>query len=220
MKSIFLSTFLLLFICSLFGQTDTKAKTILDQTSKKNNAYKTISVDFKFQTTSLQTDKTVHEAGKITIKGDKYHLILSNSEVICDGKSVYTYLKESNEVNITKPEPAKKNNGDFFFSNPKDLFTIYNKDFKSKYISETSAGGISCHEIDLYPNDLKTKYTKIKAFIDKTSLQIVSVKVFQKDGTQYVLELSNFSGNLEIKDADFTFDKKKYPKAEINDMRF
>ena len=100
------------------AQTNDQSKQLLEQSSTKNNGYKTIKADFKFSTSNLQNDKTINETGKIEIKGDKYHLSLSNTDIIFDGKAVYTYLKEANEVNITKPEPSKKDKGDFFFSNP------------------------------------------------------------------------------------------------------
>ena len=202
------------------AQTDNKSKQILDQSSAKNNDYKTIKADFKFATTNLQNDKSAHESGKIWMKGDKYHLTMSNSDITYDGKAIYTFLKESNEVNITKSTPSKKDKGDFFFSNPRDVFKIYSKDFKSKLIQEMSVGMILCYEIDLYPIDLKTKYTRIKLHIDKSNLQIIDLKIFQKDGTQYLMEFSNFAANTDINDTEFTFDAKKYPKAEVNDMRF
>lgn len=205
---------------SMNAQTSDQSKQLLEQSSTKNNGYKTIKADFKFSTSNLQNDKKINETGKIAIKGDNYHLSLSNTEIIFDGKAVYTYLKEANEVNITKPEPSKKDNGVFFFSNPHDVFKIYSKDFKSKLIQETTIGSLPCYEIDLYPIDLKTKYSRIRMHIAKTNLQILDLKIFQKDGTLYLLEFTSFITNSDISETEFTFDSKKYPKAEINDMRF
>ncbi len=213
--------YLFIFVCAnMIAQPSDKSKQLLEQSSTKNNGYKTIKADFKFSTSNLQNDKTINETGKIEIKGDKYHLSLSNTDIIFDGKAVYTYLKEANEVNITKPEPSKKEKGDFFFSNPHDVFKIYSKDFKSKLIQETTLGSTPCYEIDLYPIDLKTKYSRIRMHIVKANLQILDLKIFQKDGTLYLLEFSTFITNSDINETEFTFDSKKYPKAEVNDMRF
>lgn len=205
---------------SMNAQTSDQSKQLLQQSSTKNNGYKSIKADFKFSTSNLQNDKTINESGKIAIKGDKYHLSLSKTEIFFDGKAVYTYLKEANEVNITKPESSRKDNGDFFFSNPHDVFKMYSKDFKSKLIQETNIGALSCYEIDLYPVDLKTKYSRIRMHIVKANFQILDLKIFQKDGTLYLLEFSNFVTNSEINEKEFAFDTKKYPKAEVNDMRF
>jgi outer membrane lipoprotein carrier protein len=204
---------------SVLAQNDAQAKSILEKVSSKNNGYKTIRSDFKYTLTSLQETKSHVENGKILMKSDKYHLILAASDITFDGKSIYTYLKESNEINITKPEPSKEENGDFFFSNPRDLFKIKN-DFKSKLIKETNVGTSLCYEIDLYPINLKTNYSRIRMHIDKNSFQIVDTKLFLKDGTQHLIEFSNFKANIDIADSEFVFDQKKHPRSEVNDMRF
>jgi outer membrane lipoprotein-sorting protein len=179
-----------------------------------------MKMDFKFTTTSTQTNESNTESGKLIMKGDKYHLTFLKSDIFFDGKSVYTYLNKANEVNITKPETTRKEKGNFFFSNPRDLFKAYNKDFKSKLMKETSINDMPCYEIDLYPIDLKTNYLRLRMHIDKTSFQIIDMKLFLKDGTQYLLEFSNFVANINIPDTEFVFDAKNYPDVQVNDMRF
>jgi outer membrane lipoprotein carrier protein len=199
---------------------DNDAKAVLDKVNTKNSSYKNIKADFKFTNTGVQNESLSTESGSVKFKGDKYHISMTNSDIVFDGKSIYTYLHKENEINITKPEAPKAEKGDFFFSNPRDIFKVYNKDFKSKLIREAVINKIPTYEIDLYPIDLKTKYIRIRLQINKTTLQIINMKLFLKDGTQYSLEFSNFTPNAEIADAEFVFDTKKYPNAEVNDMRF
>ena len=144
---------------------------------------------------------------------------MGSSDITFDGKSIYTYLKEAKEINITKPEPSKTNNGEFFFSNPRDLFKVRN-DFKPTLVKETNIGATLCYEIDLYPINLKTNYSRIRMHIDKTTFQIVDTKIFMKDGTQHLIEFKNFQPNIDMADSEFLFDQKKYPGTEVNDMRF
>jgi len=214
-------TFILLFLmgCQIFAQNDPQAKTILEKVNAKNKSYKTIKADFKFTTTSAQQNQSNSESGKIMFKGEKYHATMTNSEIVFDGKSVYTYLHKDNEINITKPKPSTEKD-ESFMSNPRDIFKVYDKDFKSKLIKQDMVAGIPTYEIDLYPIDLKSKYSRIRMEINKNNFQIISIKVFAKDGMQYFLEFSNFSTNTEIADTEFVFDTKKYPNAEVNDMRF
>jgi outer membrane lipoprotein-sorting protein len=221
MKLFLLSFIILLAGTFAYSQDGSKSKPILDKVASVNSGYKTIKADFTLTTTtSVPKDQPHTESGKILIKGDKYHLFLSNSDIIFDGKSIYTYAKEANEINITKPEPSKADNGDFFFSNPKDVFKGYNKNFKSTLIKETSINNVPCYEIDLYPINLRTKYIRIRLHVNKSTYQIISMKLFLKDGNQHLLEFTNFSPNLNLDDKDFIFDSKKYPNAEVNDMRF
>ncbi len=201
------------------AQSDPDAKAILEKVSAKNNSYKTIRSDFKYTMTSLQDKQTEVEKGKIFMKGDQYHLTLGKTDITFDGKNIYTFLKEANEINITKPEPAKTDNGDFFLSNPRDLFKVKN-DLKSKLNNDVTIGPVACYEIDLYPVSLKTKYMRIRMHIDKSNYRIVDTKIFMKDGTNYLIEFSNFQTDVDITAGEFLFNLKKYPGAQVNDMRF
>jgi outer membrane lipoprotein-sorting protein len=212
-------------ICSLVyinlsAQTDPKSKTILDKTSEINNGYASISSEFNFITTDLQTNKSETQHGEIAMKGEKYQLKFNKSIIVFDGKSIYNFLTETNEVNITNPEPAKEEKGDFFITNPRDVFKFYTKNFKSKWIKETTIKNSVFNEIDLYPINLKTKYSKITMLIDKTTYQISTIKVSFKDGTRQTIEFLNFKANPSLSDSQFSFDTNKYPNLTVNDMRF
>lgn len=220
MKNFIILIISLAFTVSASGQSQLQSKPILDKASAVNNGFKTISTDFTFTSIDLQSVNTITEKGKIQMKAEKYRLKLTNSEIIFDGKSVYHYIPASNEVNITNPEPAKVEKGDFFISNPRDVFSFYTKNFKNKWIAEVLVNGKACHEIDLYPNDLKTKYTRITMHIDKGSYQIVDIKLIFKNGERQSVEFSNFKPNTAIADSEFTFDQSKYPGIIVNDMRF
>jgi len=219
MKFTFFATILFLSINSIFAQSDPEAKTILEKVSSINNSYKTIRTDFKYTMSSMQDKESHIEKGKISMKGDQYHLSLGNTEITFDGKYIYTYLKEANEINITKPEPSNTSNGDFFLSNPRDLFKVKN-DFKAKLNNEINIGNVTCYEIDLYPVSLKTKCLRIRMHIDKSTYHIIDTKIFMKDGTNYFIELSNFQPNIDISGSEFQFDQKKYPGTQVNDIRF
>lgn len=203
------------------AQDDAKSKSILEKVASTHNKLKTFKVNFKFTSSNIGTKEPARiESGKLLIKDTKYHLTIPNSDIVFDGKSVYNYLKEPNEINITKPEPTKMDKGDFFFSNPRDIFKGYNKNFKSTFIKETNINKYQCYEIDLYPIDLKTNYSRIRMHIDKVTYQLIDIKLFQKDGNQHLLEFSDFVANAPLDDKEFAFDTKKYPNAEVNDMRF
>lgn len=218
-KIISFLSFLLLFF-QLSAQENDKSKAILDKASATLNSYRTIASDFTYSGINVQTKETITESGKIVIKNNKYHLTLKGSEVYFDGKDVYNYMPKENEVNITYPEPSKTEKGEFFISNPREIFKFQSKNFKSKFIKETTVKGVACNEVDLYPINLKTKYSRIKLQIDKKSNHIVTIKIFEKEGMQQTLEFSNFKANIEVPDSEFVFDSKKHPGVTVNDMRF
>ncbi len=197
-----------------YKEVDQKAKAILDKVSSKNKAYKTIKSDFAIVLENKQENIKDSKKGTIWIKGNKYKIDLHNSTIYFDGTTRWTYLKETNEVNITTPDQK-----DVQSLNPAKIFTIYESGFKIRYIREKFEKNRALQEIELYPIDLKKDYTKINLKIDKDKNQIFSLKRFGKDGTDFYIEIISMKPNEELADAMFVFDKTKYPKVEINDMR-
>ncbi len=197
-----------------YQAVDPKAKTILDQVSAKTKAYKTIEAEFGIVVESKQEKTKDSKKGKIWIKGSRYKVDLASSNIFNDGKTQWTYMKDANEVNITTPDP-----NDDSSLNPAKMFTIYEKGYKIRYIGEKFENARALYEIELYPIDLKKDFTKITLKVDKTKMQIYSMKRLGKDGTDYLIEVIKMDTDKEMADAMFTFDKTKYPKVEVNDMR-
>lgn len=193
---------------------DPKAKTILDQVSAKTKAYKSIEAEFAIIIENKQEKINDSKKGKIFIKSNKYKVDLAISTIFNDGTTQWTYMKDPNEVNITTPDPNDDNT-----LNPAKLFTIYEKGYKVRFIKEKFEKNRALYEIELYPIDLKKDFSKITIMIDKQKMQLFSMKRFGKDGTDYYIEIIKMDTDKEMADGMFTFDKTKYPKVEINDMR-
>ena len=67
---------------------------------------------------------------KLWLKGDNYRLDMGEQLLISDGKAVWKVLKGDKEVEVSLPT-----NGEDAL-NPKNIFTMYEKGFKNKYIKE------------------------------------------------------------------------------------
>jgi outer membrane lipoprotein-sorting protein len=115
---------LLMFVGTVsYSQYDPKALEILEAMSKK---YKAITA-FEANLTSGMTNETegVKEEfkGKITVKGDKFRLLLDDQEIINNGATVWTYLPSAKEVNIDNFDPGSDD------VNPTKIFEMYKKGF-------------------------------------------------------------------------------------------
>ena len=197
----------------LMAQYDPKALEVLEAMSKK---YKAIS-NFEANLTSVMTNETegVKEEvkGKITVKGDKFRLLLDDQEIINNGTTVWTYLPSAKEVNIDNFDP---NSDDI---NPVKIFDIYKKGFKYLFLGEKTEAGQVYEEIDLVPEKKNAQYFKIKMMIAKKDKSIQSWTMFDKSGNRYKYVITKFTPNLKIDDTFFSFDPKKYPGVEIIDVR-
>jgi outer membrane lipoprotein-sorting protein len=216
MKKIIGITALLFIFMQAEAQQDPKAKTILDALSAKTKSYTTIRAQFSIALENMKENVKEEFAGSILMKGQKYRLSAMGSETYFDGKTIWTYLEETGEVYIS--DPLEDENS--ILSNPSKLFTIYQEDYKYRYIADVTQNGKQLAEIDLYPEDLKQQFSRIKLFIDKTKLQIESAMVYGKDGNTYIFTVKAFQTNVAVKDTDFIFNPEAHKGVEIIDMRF
>jgi outer membrane lipoprotein-sorting protein len=215
MKAVFFSVFIL-FAGPLFAQQDAKAKEILDKLSQTNKNYKTIQIDFSFTLENKTGSITETNEGSVALKGKSYrlHMPAMGMEVFSDGVATWSYLTESNEVNISESDADSE-----AALNPANLFTIYEKGFNYTYIGEESVGSKTAQVIDLVPTDKARNFVKVRLYVDKAKYQILKAKTFNKDGNAYTLSLKNMKTDQSLVDDYFKFDPAKYPKVEVNDMR-
>lgn len=196
-------------------QSAAKAKEILNKVSAQNKKQTSFQATFTFTLDNKQENITEKYDGNILVKGNKYRLMLMNTITYFDGTAQYTWMKESNEVNISSAEDEDGNET----LNPATVFNIYEKGFKLKYIGDKVVDNISCNEIDLYPEDRNKPYSRIKLMVDKAKNQIYSLMQQGKDGNNYTVKVVKLLPNAAATDKDFTFDKAAHPKVQIIDMR-
>jgi outer membrane lipoprotein carrier protein len=213
MKKLILSIFTLFLVFTAYGQYDPKALVILDAMSKKYKAITAFEANIS-QTLTNDVEKISEEfKGKITVKGDKFKLVLPEQEVINNGATIWTYLPEAKEVNIDNYDP---NSDDV---NPTKIYNIYKKGFKYLYLQDKTEAGVVCEEIDLVPEKKDAQFFKIKMFINKKDKSIQSWTMFDKGGNKYKYTISKFNPNIKVEDSFFNFDASKYPGVEQVDLR-
>jgi len=206
-----------LFISSLIAlssvaQDDVKAKAILDKLSAKTKKYTSIKTTFDYQIVNKAEGLNEKQAGSLQIKGEKYYLSIKGQDVFSDGKSIYTLLKDAEEVQINSiPDENEED-----VISPNTIFTLYEKGFKNKYVKEENGNDI----INLYPNNPQDKsFHRVEVQINKTKGEIYKVTVFGKDGTDMSYIIKTFTPNIAITDDTFVYSKAKYPKYDVIDLR-
>lgn len=213
MKNLVLAAFLMFVGTAALAQYDPKALEILEAMSKKYKAIGAFEANLTMGLTNESEGVKDESAVKITVKGDKYRLVLDDQEVINDGKTVWNYLPSAKEVNIENFDPGSDD------VNPTKIFEMYKKGYKYLYLADKTEGGVVCEEVDLVPEKKDAQYFKIKMMINKKDKSIQSWTMFDKSGNRYKYTITKFSPNAKIDDSFFTFDPKKYPGVEVIDLR-
>ena len=102
--------------------------------------------------------------------------------------------------------------------NPKLLLKNWEKNFRAKYIRDEFINNVSVALVDLTPKVTQSFY-RIRLYINKSTKHILRIAMYEKDNTIYTYYIEQFTPNVTLPDALFTFDKSKYPGVEVNDMR-
>ncbi len=214
MRKIIASLLMLAVSAPIFSQLDAKSKEILSAAANKTKSYTSMKATFTITMQNTQDNTSESHEGSIAVSGEKYHLVLLNNESFFDGKTVSTYMKDANEVNISEPDPSDEN-----VLNPAKIFDIYDKGFKAQFVGEKKEGNKTISEIHLFPQSLNKPYSRIKLFIESESYRISQIEQIGKDGNNVQIKIKTFTTNQPIADTEFIFDTKKHPSVDVIDLR-
>jgi outer membrane lipoprotein carrier protein len=212
-KLIFALLSIIFFNVSVYAQYDAKALQILEAMSKKYQAFKTFEASITSSLTNESEGIKEEFKGRITVKGDKFRLVLDDQEIINNGTTVWTYLPSAKEVNIDNYDPNSEE------VNPSKIYEAYKKGFKYLYLEDKQENGVLCEVVDLVPEKKDAQYFKIRMNIVKKDKSIQSWTMFDKSGNKYKYTITKFSPNVAVADTFFAFDPKKYPGIEVVDLR-
>ena len=192
---------------------DPKANAILKKVSQKYGAYKTIKVDFVQSIKGIETGSTEEKKGTIYVKGDMYRLETPDFERICNNELIWDYLKSAGEVHIKGMDEEMED------IQPSKIFSLYEQDYTTLYVSEGNVNGKKIHVIDLTPNDKSKPFFKVRMAIEQSTNEVLEFKVFYGEGFQISYLLENFQKNPNLPDSKFTFNKANYPGVVEVDLR-
>lgn len=184
------------------SSTAKEARKVLDKTAaivgKKSGAVAQFSIS---------SSKTGKVSGAIAIKGNKFNARTPQATVWFNGKTQWTYMKNTDEVNVTTPTQAQQTQ-----MNPLTFINMY----KSGYdLSLKTVEGK--HEVHMVAQNKQRSVQEMYIVIDKKTNIPTQVRMRQKS-TWLTINISNFKATPQ-NDAIFTFNKKDFPSAEIVDLR-
>ncbi|MFK7949563.1 MAG: outer membrane lipoprotein carrier protein LolA [Saprospiraceae bacterium] len=190
-------------------KSDPQAESILNKVNTKYASYKSMKMDLKV---TIQDGKFKEEqTAKVSVKGNKFKIDSKDQLIISDGKKNWIYLKEADELQISKPDPDDVG----MFSSPDKLLKTYQEEFISGYMGLFKLSGKIVHKIEFKPMDKNSEYSKVAVYIDKTDLTVVKIKVFDKSNIHYSIRMENFVKNTTMKDTDFKFDESTVSEENI-----
>ena len=200
-------SYILLSLVVFFSASDIyaiNANEVLTNASEKYQKDGSISAQFTLSGVGNSTD------GTITISGDKFHLSTPLLSIWYNGRTQWTYSAETNEVNITEPTVEELQQ-----VNP---FAIINS-FRMQFNATLLKSANSMYRIQLTP--LKSVNTSIsKAIVTLNASTLYPNEIaLTIDNNIISIKTKNIKAIKAIPHKTFVFDEKKYPNAEIVDLR-
>ncbi|MCD8297606.1 MAG: cell envelope biogenesis protein LolA [Prevotella sp.] len=200
MKKIFFIVLAMFMAVGIFAQNEQQARALLDKTANIVGNAGGASASFSMNTSKGNT------SGTISIKGNKFKAQTSGAMVWYDGTTQWTYVKSSNEVNISTPTEAQQQS-----MNPYKFINLYKSGF-SLAMKTVSTGW----EVHLTATDTKRTIKELYVTIDK-SYHPTEIRMLQ--GSAWTtIKVSDFKTE-SYSDSDFRFNSNDYPKAEVIDLR-
>ncbi len=195
------------------GKSDPEAEAFLDKVADKYKSYESMRAVFTLKIRAPESGVNETRTGNIYIKGNKFKLNIGNQEIITDNTTLWTYLKDANEVQVNDYNPDETS------ISPSEIFTIYEKDFLNRLREKVNKDGKSYHVIEMTPKNKDKSYFKIVLTINSNNKKITKAEVFDKNGTTYTYKIDKFVHDLNLSDSFFKFDPDKHPDVNVNDIR-
>lgn len=191
---------LLLATLQCFGQKDAKAKEVLDAVAA--NYAKSSGTEIVFGGTM---------DGTIALKGEKFMLDCGGIKSWFDGKTLWSYVEENAEVNVSNPTDEELQ-----AINPYAMLGMYKHGFNYAYAGNKNRKGTACKELVMTPE--KNHEVK-KIVIDVNGkMEPVYISIENRNGDVQEFVIRRYT-TKQLDDRMFRFDKAKYPDAEIIDLR-
>ncbi len=211
---------IMIILFGLFGtvnaQVDQKAKEILDKMSDKYQSIPSYKTNFVYRLHNKVENIDEEFSGEIIVKGEKYVLFMSDQEIYNDGKTIWTFLADANEVNIDYYMPDE---GDL---SPNNIYSAYKKGYRYRWIENKRIGSRTFNVVELQPENPKDPdkiFFHIVLSIDRADNTMHSWEMYDRGGNIFSYSISGFNPQFVAEDSFFKFNESKYPDVEVVDLR-
>lgn len=153
--------------------------------------------------------------GSIRLKGDKFLLETEGVTTWFDGRTQWSYLASSDEVNVSEPTPEELQS-----INPYSWLSLYKQDYKLKVAKTGNASDDTAYKVVMNATKRSQDMQCIILYIEKGSFRPLKLSMVQRSSKDAaVVFINSYQTGKNYDDSLFVFDRKAYPTAELVDLR-
>lgn len=171
--------------------------------------HKNVEMTFNYQISPDGKTLGESEKGHAWLQGEAYKIEMTDQQTISDGKTIWSYLIDDEEVMVSNASEGTDNT-------PLKLLTSLDESYVAT-LSGIDAKGIATIELANPKGQYKRVTLKINT--KKSRPNIDSADIYIEDGSKVVVTIKEMKFDQELDDKFFTFDEAKHPEVEVIDMR-
>jgi len=156
---------------------------------------------------SLGSDKE----GQLYLKGGSYRLELDGQVVISNGETLWTYVEDTNEVNVT--------DADDDVMNPWRVITAHRRARSFDLVAEAEKFREPIYIIDLELYGFGRDPEKLRYFIGQRDNNLMGWQVHTRRGQVFEYTLANSFETPFLDASKFTFNAEDYEDVKIVELR-
>lgn len=201
---------LLLFIALIIAipihSQNTKCS-ILDNVIKEYDNSNGVSANFSIYSNGNGYISEVE--GKIFLNGNMFSFFTQEMECGFDGKTLWTYIKDNNEINLSTPDEEEIIN-----INPYLLL----KNYSNRFNCSCKGKNGNLEIIALSPKNSDDYIENVEITINNKLLYPTKFEITNSDKSKIVINVTGYN-KTTIDKTTFVFNQKRYANIEIIDLR-
>ncbi|MBQ8958680.1 MAG: outer membrane lipoprotein carrier protein LolA [Bacteroidales bacterium] len=170
-------------------------------------SHKNLEMDFSYQISPDGKNFSEAENGQAWLQGEAYRIEMANQQTISDGKTIWSYLIEDEEVMVS-------NATDGIDNTPLKILTSLDESYVAT-LTGLDPNGIATIELA----NPKGQYKRVTLKVNAKKSELKNADIYMDDGSKVSVTVKEMKFDQELGEKFFTFDEKKHPNADVIDMR-
>ena len=200
MKKIIVTWMVLVLAMMSYAQNATQ---LLDKSAATLRAAGNVKIGFTLEAEGGAS------TGYIKLQKQKFVINMGGTITWFDGKTMWTYVKATDEVNVTNPSADA-----VATMNPYAFLSFYKKGYTVKMGKSTTKE----HEV-LLTGKSGSPFKKVVVRLNKSTKYPTVITMTSSKGDVTTIRCNSFLKNQKYTNATFQFNKKNYPNVEVVDLR-
>lgn len=185
------------------NNAETLVRLMVDQVK----SHKNVEMAFSYQISPDGKNLGDSEKGHAWLQGEAYKIEMAEQQTISDGKTIWSYLIDDEEVMVSNASDGVDNT-------PLKLLTSLDESYVAT-LTGIDNQGIATVELA----NPKGQYKRVTLKINTKKTELKSADIYMEDGSKVIVNVEEMKFDQQLDSNFFTFDTKKHPKVDVIDMR-